>query len=247
MKKTVNKKKKNGRIVITKNGSYAVSGGLPLAKEIIITGDDGNPVEWKKREKYPNQENYLLCRCGQSGNKPYCDQTHIAVKFNGTETASKKKYLEQANEITGPKLVLRDCEELCATARFCHRAGGAWKLAEHSDDLKSREIAIEEACDCPSGRLVACDRKTGSQIEPSLKREISLVEDPEKKVSGPIWVKGGIPIESSDGSLYETRNRVTLCRCGFSHNKPFCDGTHIDVGFTDEDKNQAGKFKTDRK
>jgi CDGSH-type Zn-finger protein len=31
--------------------------------------------------------------------------------------------------------------------------------------------------------------------------------------------------------MYAVRNRVTLCRCGQSRNKPFCDGTHKDVEF----------------
>ena len=39
--------------------------------------------------------------------------------------------------------------------------------------------------------------------------------------------EGRIPIQSADGTEYEVRNRATLCRCGRSHNKPFCDGTHL--------------------
>jgi CDGSH-type Zn-finger protein len=138
--------------------------------------------------------------------------------------------------MNGPTLRLKDASELCSVARFCHRAGGAWELTKHSDDPKARKIAIEEACNCPSGRLVVCDKKTGAVLEPELEKSISLVEDPQKKVSGPIWVKGGVPVESSDGTTYETRNRVTLCRCGKSGNKPFCDGSHIEEGFDDGDE-----------
>jgi CDGSH-type Zn-finger protein len=58
-----------------------------------------------------------------------------------------------------------------------------------------------------------------------------LLEDPQKNASGPIWARDGITIASSDGFTYETGNRVTLCRCGQSENKPFCDGTHAHVGF----------------
>ena len=36
----------------------------------------------------------------------------------------------------------------------------------------------------------------------------------------------------ADGTTYEVRNRVTLCRCGASQNKPFCDATHASIGFT---------------
>jgi CDGSH-type Zn-finger protein len=41
-------------------------------------------------------------------------------------------------------------------------------------------------------------------------------------------VRGGIPIESANGKTYAVRNRVTLCRCGQSANKPLCDGSHSD-------------------
>jgi len=43
-------------------------------------------------------------------------------------------------------------------------------------------------------------------------------------------------VESSDGTVYESRNRATLCRCGKSLNKPYCDGTHIMAGFNDGDE-----------
>ena len=77
-----------------------------------------------------------------------------------------------------------------------------------------------------SGRLLVWD-KDGNPIEPELEPSIELVEDPSKGVSGPLWVRGGIPIESADGTTYEIRNRITLCRCGKSENKPFCDGIHL--------------------
>ena len=50
---------------------------------------------------------------------------------------------------------------------------------------------------------------------------------------GPLWVRGGVRVDAADGEPYEVRNRVTLCRCGASENKPFCDGTHQDIGFRD--------------
>jgi CDGSH-type Zn-finger protein len=40
-----------------------------------------------------------------------------------------------------------------------------------------------------------------------------------------------VRVVAADGTPYEVRNRVTLCRCGNSRNKPFCDGSHEDVGF----------------
>ncbi len=227
---------KGAKIVIEKDGPYLVSGGLRLAKEIIVPGKDGIPEKWKKGEGYPAFEKYALCRCGQSKGKPYCDGTHAKVGFIGTETASREPFKKQANTILGPKLDLADAIELCSLARFCERAGKVWSLTMHSDDPKARETAIKEACYCPSGRLVAIDKKTKKPIEPHFEKSISLVEDPGAGASGPIWVKGGVPIESQNGKKYETRNRVTLCRCGYSGNKPFCNGAHIQARFNDGDR-----------
>ncbi|MFZ2073841.1 MAG: CDGSH iron-sulfur domain-containing protein [Methanoregula sp.] len=39
-------------------------------------------------------------------------------------------------------------------------------------------------------------------------------------------MRGGIPVVSADRKPYHIRNRLTLCRCGKSQNKPFCDGSH---------------------
>jgi len=223
------------KIIVTKDGPYQVFGALPIDKKIIGIGEEGEPEKWVQGKNVPSDETCALCRCGESKNHPFCDETHVKIKFNGMETASKKTHDEQAQIIDGPTLKLKDAPELCATVRFCHRAGGTWELTHHSDDPKARELAIEQSCDCPSGRIIECDKKTGMVFEKEFMQSISLVEDPQKKVSGPLWVKGGVPVESSDGTIYEVRNRQTLCRCGKSHNKPFCDGNHIDEKFNDGD------------
>ncbi len=221
------------KIIVSKNGPYQVSGNLPLDKQYIVPDENGYPLEWKKGETYPQKESYSLCRCGHSGNKPYCDGTHEKIKFDGTESASREKYADWAEKISGPDLDLTDVPDLCSSARFCHRAGGTWNLTKKSDMPEAKKTAIEEARHCPSGRLVAHNKKTGKPFEPDFEPSLSLVEDPEEGVSGPVWVKGGIPIESEGGIPYETRNRATLCRCGQSKNKPFCDGTHIEAKFDD--------------
>lgn len=228
--------KKDAKIMITKDGPYLVSGGLPIDKQIIGIGEDDEPENWIKDKKVSSGESCALCRCGESKNKPFCDGAHGKVGFDGKETASKNPYDKQAKVLDGPTLKLKDAFALCARARFCERDAGTWELTTHSDDQKARELAIEEACKCPSGRLVECDKKTGKIFEKEFEQSIGLVEDPQKKVSGPIWLKGGVPVESSDGTTYEVRNRQTLCRCGKSQNKPFCDGSHIDAGFNDGDE-----------
>jgi CDGSH-type Zn-finger protein len=218
--------KRKQRIKVTKDGPYIVSGSVPLARERVVIGSDGEPAKWEKGPSYPERETSALCRCGQSKNKPFCDGSHLKVAFDGTETARHGAYLENAERTVGPGLDLTWSPEFCAVARFCHRGEEAWGYAERSDDPACRKEAIQEACDCPSGSLVAWDRATGGAIEPDLEPSISLIENGDGTL-GPIWVKGCIPIESAEGFEYEKRNRVTLCRCGKSANKPFCDGSHL--------------------
>jgi CDGSH-type Zn-finger protein len=223
------------KITITKDGPYLVSGSLSLKKEIILRDGSGFSSEYKDGEKYPAKETYALCRCGMSKTKPYCDGSHERTLFEGKETADKRPYLAQADRIEGPNIDLTDEGDLCFGAGFCHhKKGDVWGLTQKSDNKECKEQAVRMACNCPSGRLVVWDKKTGKPIEPEFKQTISLIEEPDKGVSGPIWAKGGVPIVSSDGKQYETRNRVCLCRCGSSRNKPFCDGSHVSEGFKDD-------------
>lgn len=193
-----------------------------------MVNSDGEAIKWKLGKKYPLQEKFALCRCGESHNKPFCDGIHTKINFDGTETADRRPYLELAEVTEGPDLKLTDLEEICAAARFCDPEGGTWELTKHSDDPKARELAITQTANCPSGRIVVWNKDPGEEIEPELEPSLGLIEDPYKGVSGPIWVRGRIPVESARGSFYEIRNRVTLCRCGRSSIKPFCDSSHRD-------------------
>lgn len=224
------------KVEVTKNGPYMVSGNVPLAKGIMLTDNSGIPTKWQEGDVLPTEDVYFLCRCGNSKHKPFCDDTHLSILFDGAETAGNKKFSEQAEIIDGPGLVLNDARAYCASARFCTRAGGIRNLIAKSDNPEFQELAIQESLNCSSGRLVVTDKKTGLPVERFSEPSITVAEDPGKKVSGPLYLKGGIEVVSSDGKKYETRNRVTLCRCGRSGNKPFCDGSHIKAGFNDGDK-----------
>jgi len=221
------------KVVVSKNGPYLVSGGVPLAKQTIVTDREGGSHEWKEGPDIAAKSSYALCRCGHSANKPFCDGTHQKVGFDGTETASREPYRSQAQMMEGPALALSDVESLCAFARFCDPNGQVWNQVERTDEPQVREMFIRQVNNCPSGRLVAWDRATGKPIEHKLPVSIGVVEDPAEGVSGPLWLRGAIPVEAADGHAYEVRNRVTLCRCGASGNKPFCDGSHAKIKFRD--------------
>ncbi len=214
------------KIQVTRNGPYVVIGKIPISEQVIICDGEGTSIEWNQGKQYPLQEKYALCRCGRSRNKPFCDGSHSNVGFDGTETAGRESYLDSPKELDGPSVTLLDIEGLCASARFCHRAGGIWKLVSESSKPEIKRIMIEEACDCPSGRLILIDKEKQERVEPASRRSIGLIEDPWAGVKGPIWIRGCVPIVSSGGNQYVLRNRVTLCRCGKSSNKPFCDSSH---------------------
>jgi CDGSH-type Zn-finger protein len=214
------------KIRVLKNGPYLVSGNVPLTKMTIQCDTTAIPSDWLIGEPLKTSETYTLCRCGQTKNKPFCDATHLKVNFDGTETSDNEPFEKMAKVIGGPELMLNDAEILCASARFCHRGGDIWPQISKSDDPKLKANAIRNACDCPSGRLVIIDKQNGKTIEPLLEKSVGLIEDQGMSVDGPIWVRGEIPVYSAEGKLYEVRNRVTLCRCGKSTNKPFCDSSH---------------------
>ena len=222
------------KITVTENGPYLVEGGVPIAHQHIVTNAEGESLEWREGAAVAAPAKYALCRCGRSGTKPFCDGTHKRIGFDGTETASHEPYERQAEVIDGPAMVLEDAEGLCAFARFCDPHGQVWNLVQKSDP-RSLKLVEHEAGHCPGGRLVAKHRATGAAVEPHFEPSIGLIQDTAQGTSGPLWVRGGIPVTGADGRPYEVRNRVALCRCGASSNKPYCDGSHASIRFNDKE------------
>lgn len=225
------------KIRILKDGPYHVKGGVRLVREQLVK-EPGPSYKWKGREVLAEgKESYYLCRCGASKKMPYCDGSHHKIGFKGTETAGEETYAEMAFPRKGEKTILYDQLDLCSLSRFCNgRYGKVWNLLKEDMDPEKREEIIRGAMECPSGRLVAVDALSGKAYEPEFSEvEIAVTQDLDKECSGPLIIRGKIPIESEEGFCYEERNRVALCRCGHSHNKPFCDARHLPTDFRDAD------------
>ena len=217
------------RIKIRENGPYHIIGGVPLISRVPAMSVYGEPLEWDpvgaEEDETPVRQQYLLCRCGHSKNKPFCDDSHLEVGFVGTLTADRKPTAERRRIYEGSGVVMTDDTSLCISAGFCGtRFTKVWRMIRHTEDPEIRARLIRMANHCPSGRLVVY-YKDGEPIEPEFLPTIAAVPNSS------YWVRGGIPIEAPDGFVYEIRNRVTLCRCGQSRNQPFCDGTHERIGF----------------
>ena len=216
------------KITVRPNGPYIVRGGIPLVRKTEVMSEHGEPLTWKKEDVLSTESTYRLCRCGQSSTKPFCDSTHTLVDFDGLETADPGPIADRERIFKGEKIVVRDDHSLCTHSGFCgNRITNIWKMLKESEESIVRGQIMAMVENCPSGTLSFALDADSEVIEPDLPTEIAIIPD------GPLWVSGGIPVERRDGQPLETRNRMNLCRCGASSNKPFCDGSHKKIGFTD--------------
>ena len=199
---------------------------------MITPNSQGHSWTYTQGQAFPVKNGTALCRCGHSKHKPFCDGSHLKAGVDLTETASFAPLLAGAQEIDGPTISLTDNEAYCAFARFCDNGNRIWGEVQMPGEQHVK-LATYMAHHCPSGRLMVWDNATGQPIETPQPAALSLLEDPVEKRSGPLALDGGIRVQSASGESYEVRNRQTLCRCGASSNKPFCDGSHASIKFQD--------------
>jgi CDGSH-type Zn-finger protein len=222
------------KIIIIHNGPYKVQGNVPLVHKTQIVSEFGEPLTWKKDGDMETEgEEYYLCRCGQSAQMPFCDRTHKIITWDGTESAKTAGQSDfQVTFRGGTRLIVKSDDSLCMNSGFCGlRNTDISELVAASSDTQIRSLAIAMVERCPSGSLTYTIEKGGADIEPDLPRQIADTTEitSDGPIPGSLWVTGWIQIERSDGQLFEARNRVTLCNCGLSENKPLCDGTHREV------------------
>ena len=91
-------------------------------------------------------------------------------------------------------------------------------------DLAAADEVADVIQRCPSGALLYRRLDGGPQEEPAATTTVTPIRD------GPLLVTGAIEVRRDDGTV-ETLPRATLCRCGQSQHKPFCDDQHLAIGF----------------
>jgi CDGSH-type Zn-finger protein len=213
------------RIRVSEHGPYFASGKIKLAARSPRLDEHGEPVDWMAGNTLPERATYVLCRCGHSGNKPYCDGTHRKIGFDGRATADRAPGTARRKLYQGDGITMTDDESLCAGYAFCDPHGGVWREIAQSADPVVKARLQQQIAHCPSGRLQYSLSGSAAPVEKHYDPTIATIPD------GPLWVLGAIPVEMPDGFTYEVRNRQLLCRCGASQNKPFCDGSHRRVNF----------------
>ena len=127
------------RITVKLNGPYLVQGEVPLVSKTPIISEYGEPLTWKKGEVLSTAERYALCRCGQSGTKPFCDGTHTDVDFDGTETADTGPIADREVTYEGTRIKVKDDRSICIHAGFCGtRITNVWRMVGKTDDTQVR-------------------------------------------------------------------------------------------------------------
>jgi uncharacterized Fe-S cluster protein YjdI len=134
----------------------------------------------------------------------------------------------RTKEYATDEIVVEWEPRLCFHSRYC-----VTSLPEVFDEARRPWIDVDAAtadevedavARCPSGALRT--RRPGAaavrRLRPS---QLRASKD------GPLLVSGGVRVVDAKGNLLYEGERAALCRCGGSGNKPFCDGTHREIGF----------------
>lgn len=219
--------KKKPAINPTRNGPYQVRF---LGK---LTDAEGNPIK--------TNDNMLLCRCGGSRNKPFCDGTHVKNGFNSGKLRDDACDRRINYKSRNKKITIHDNRGVCSHAGHCTDNGyPVWKLDAEPwiDPDAATPGKIREVIDmCPSGALSYTYQGREHRNRDS---------EPEIVVSrnGPYRIRGGLRLENQQRwGKGASREHFTLCRCGASKNKPFCDGSHRNVGFQDDREHVNAEVK----
>lgn len=131
--------------------SLQVDGPVYFYGDIEVQDHEGNTLVVDTR--------FALCRCGASGNKPACDNSHKKIGFEADTAADRSKLPEAGSDADHDKLII--------------------KLMKN----------------------------------------------------GPAILEGSYTMESETFEPQTSDKGIALCRCGGSASKPFCDGTHKEIGF----------------
>lgn len=182
-----------------------------------------------KGERIPTSPEMALCRCGGSKNKPFCDGTHARIGFSSARSADHTP--DGVREYPGARITVYFNKLQCSAAEEC--AHGLPEVFRHGEkpwiqpDNAQPEKLIEVIRRCPSGALRYAFHGERGPDHP---------EPPGIRIrkNGPYEVKGSIPLRSGFWMEQQNRQLYSLCRCGASKNKPFCDGSHWRVKFEDE-------------
>jgi CDGSH-type Zn-finger protein len=225
------KKEEKPRILPLPNGPYYL---LNDSKPEIIEN-----LQNSKGEPLSTVIGIALCRCGASKNKPFCDGTHATIGFSSQNDESKQNAIkDKRKSYVGNKITIHDNRRICSHAKECvNNLPSVFRFNSRpwiDPNGASAEEMIQTIRKCPSGALSYSIDGVEYRDPRDRKPMVTVSKD------GPYVITGGIDLiigENNNNSQFgeaASKEHYTLCRCGASANKPFCDGTHNVVNFKDD-------------
>lgn len=182
-----------------------------------------------------------LCRCGASKNKPFCDGTHNVIGFSSAnrtldenDDTKKTAIKDKRRDYPGKEITVHDNRKICSHAAECvNNLSSVFKLGSRpwiNPDASKMNDIIDVVRRCPSGALsYSIDGVEYRDPEEQRNPIVTVLKN------GPYHITGGIELIGENIQFGEgaSKEHYTLCRCGASENKPFCDGAHKSSKFND--------------
>lgn len=181
-----------------------------------------------KGEEMETSSRMVLCRCGHSDDQPFCDGSHTDVDFD--DEKKEDRVSDKVIKYEGENITIYDNRGICSHIGYCtnllpkvfDKTRFKWINPDSADAMD-----IIRICElCPSGALSYSlpggerVKKVGNQ-----RKKIRISPGPYGE-NGPFDVEGGIKLKSERKHEPECEEHYSLCCCGASKNKPFCDGSH---------------------
>jgi CDGSH-type Zn-finger protein len=222
--------KEKPKILLLPNGPYYLLNDMEPKVVENLQNSEGQPLSTLR--------GVALCRCGASKNKPFCDGTHGTIGFSSENKTQDNSSIikDKRKNYVGKEITIHDNRKICSHAAECvNNLPSVFKFNARpwiNPDAADKQQIINTIKKCPSGAL----GYSIDEVEYKDQERMSMVTVSK---DGPYTITGVIDLIGDNIQFAEgfSKEHYTLCRCGASNNKPFCDGMHITINFKDNDKN----------
>lgn len=193
---------------------------------LVLESDDNHKIIHQDNEPISAGNPAYLCRCGDSKGKPFCDGTHSEVKFQ-----SKREIDEEViQKYVGKDITITFNRSICAGAAYCVKHTAVFSSKSSANWIHpnndTHDKIIKTIKSCPSGAL-SYSLKGTTYTDSRDKAKLSIIKNGPYQVEAITYDVKPLPTNSST-------TKYTLCRCGMSKNKPYCDYAHAENNWNDE-------------
>ncbi|MEX2962239.1 CDGSH iron-sulfur domain-containing protein [Microbulbifer sp. TYP-18] len=218
-----------GRIASPSAGPAKSAASIELSKNGPAITHSLEDLKGVDGADIPTRATMALCRCGASNNKPFCDGSHARVGYS--DKKSPERTTDEILSYKGRDITVLYNRLVCSKSYECGRRLQAVFDTERDPwidpDKGSVAAIIDVIRACPSGALRY--ERNGEGIHHEIPPGISI----QVEANGPYRIRN-LALVNADWCEGACEKKYSLCRCGASKNKPFCDGSHLAANFTDE-------------